>query len=228
VARAGARPIARQIAAIRAELATRPKGLVAHVERVLAEALDLARRWDVDPERTELAVWGHDLFRAHPPEEQLRLAGECGLEVTPAEALSPVLLHGPIAAAVLRERFAVTDSEALAAVRDHTSGAPEMPLLARVILIADKVERRKRDRDRPMREVRRAARRNLDLALLCWADWKWVEERRRGWTSDPRHFEARTAWVAAHHAEAGLPGRTELRDEAAVASAQSGNEPADS
>jgi predicted HD superfamily hydrolase involved in NAD metabolism len=185
----------------------RPRGLVQHVERVLVEARDLAARWDVDPERTELAVWGHDLFRAHSPEDQLTLAREAGLDVGPAEEAAPVLLHGPIAAEVLRERYRVMDSEALAAVRDHTSGGAEMPLIARVILIADKVERRKRDRARVMRGIRRLGRADLDLAVLCWADWKWVEERRRGWESEPRHWEARRAWVAAHHGEVGLPTR---------------------
>jgi HD superfamily phosphohydrolase YqeK len=77
-----ARSIASQIQAVRAELASRPAGLVRHVERVLVEALDLAERYDVDAQRIELATWGHDLFRAHPPREQLRLASECGWTIT--------------------------------------------------------------------------------------------------------------------------------------------------
>ena len=190
--------ISRQIATVRDELLLRPAGLVRHIERVLVEALDLARRWDLDPARAELAVWGHDLFRAHPPTEQLQLARECGLPVDPVDELDPVLLHGPIAAAVLRERFAVADEEALAAVRDHTLGSSEMPIIAKVILIADKVERRKRKRTPVMRDIRRLARRDLDLALLCWADWKWVEERTRGWPSHPVHWRARVTWVGEH------------------------------
>jgi hypothetical protein len=56
-----------------------------------------------------------------------------------------------------------------------------------------------------MRDIRRLARRDLDLALLCWADWKWVEERERGWASHPVHWHARTAWVLAHHEFLALP-----------------------
>ena len=198
----------RQIDRVRAEFASRPPGLHRHVERVLVEGRDLAARYDLDPLRVELAAWGHDLFRAHPPAEQLRLAAECGLPLTPADEADPVLLHGPIAAVVLRERFRITDEDALAAVRDHTIGAAEMPMISKVILIADKVERRKRGRTPVMREIRRLARRDLDLALLCWADWKWVEERTRGWSSHPTHWHARTAWVAAHHDELALHART--------------------
>ncbi len=199
--------IAAQITAVRAELETRPAGLVRHVLRVLEEALDLAERWDVDPKRAELATWGHDLFRAQTPEEQLRLAREAGLSVDPVDEASPVLLHGPIAASVLRERFRVVDDDVLAAIRDHTLGLAQMPLLAKILLIADKVERRKRHRAPLMGAIRLVARRDLDCALLCWADWKWVDEGTRGQKSHPLHWQARASWVAEHHADAAMPGR---------------------
>ena len=146
-----------QIAAIQAEFESRPEGLVRHVERVLVEALELAVHYDLDVERLTLATWGHDLFRSFPPDEQLRLATEAGLPIDVADRADPVLLHGPIAAVTLRERFGVTDEEALAAVRDHTLGAPEMPMLAKVILLADKFEKRKRDRTPVMKAIRRLA-----------------------------------------------------------------------
>jgi predicted HD superfamily hydrolase involved in NAD metabolism len=196
-----------QIAAVQAEFATRPEGLVRHVQRVLVEALDLAARHDVDPERTELAVWGHDLFRAEKPEALLALAREAGVPVDAIDESDPVLLHGPIAAVILRQRFAISDGEALAGVRDHTLGLAEMPRIAKVILIADKVEARKRARTPVMREIRRLARRDLDTALLCWADWKWMEERTNGWKSHPTHWNARLAWVREHHVDAALPAR---------------------
>jgi predicted HD superfamily hydrolase involved in NAD metabolism len=199
--------LAAQVAAVREEMARRPLGLQQHVERVLAEALDLAGRYDADPARVELAVRGHDLFRAHTPAEQLRLAREYGLPITPHDETAPVMLHGPLAAAALAGQFGVADEEVLAAVREHTSGAPEMNLLARIILVADKVEARKRRRTPVMAEIRRLARRDLDTALLCWADWKWVDEREHGWATYPAHWQARIRWVAEHHADIGLPGR---------------------
>ena len=202
------RSIATQIATVRQELEKRPPGLVRHVERVLIEAADLAGRFDVDPRRVELAVWGHDLFRAHPPDELLRRAVEAGLNVGPEDQASPVMLHGPLAAEVLHDRFGVTDEEALDAVRLHTTGLAEMPLIAKIILLADKFESRKRARTPQMREIRKLARRDLDLALLCWSDWKWVEERARGWASHSTHWHARVHWVAEHHLDGGLPGRT--------------------
>lgn len=202
-----AKTLKQQIAAVRGELETRPEGLIKHVQRVLEEALDLARHWDIDPERTELAVWGHDLFRSHTPPELLRLAREAGIPVTAEDEAAPVMLHGPLGAVLMRDRFHIDDDEVLSAVRDHTAAIPEMSMLAKVVLLADKFERRKRKRTPVMEPIRRVARRDLDLALLCWADWKWVEERTRGYESYPAHWDAREAWVHAHHAEIALPQR---------------------
>ena len=204
--------IEQQIAAVRAEMESRPERLRAHVERVVVEAVDLAQRYDVDPERVELAARGHDLFRAHGPRELLRLAREAAVDVLPEDEASPVMLHGPLAAAVLRERFGVLDQEALSAVRDHTSGDVTMPIIAKIILLADKFERRKRNRRPIMAEIRRQARRDLDAAILCWADWKWVLERERGWATHPVHWHARLRWVAEHHKDVALPPRTDDAD----------------
>lgn len=190
-----------QVSRVRGELHSRPEGLVRHVERVLVEALDLGARYDIDPLRTELATWGHDLFRAAPASEQANLARAAGVAVREEDLVQPVLLHGPTAAAVLASRFEVTDEEVLAAVREHSVGGAEMPMLGKVILLADKFEKAKRRRDPLLGEIRRLARRDLDMALLCWADWKWVVESERGWYTHPDHWGARIAWVTEHHAE---------------------------
>lgn len=191
--------IAGQIAAIKDEMASRPQKLIEHVERVAREAAELGEYWDIDPLRLELAAWGHDLFRHEPPERQLELAGQAGVRVRKDDRVSPIVLHGPIAAAVLRERFDVRDQDVLAAIRDHTLGMAEMPAIAKILLLADKIEPKKRRRDREMVNIRKVARRDLDLALLCWADWKWVQERAHGWHSHPQHWRARSAWVREHH-----------------------------
>jgi predicted HD superfamily hydrolase involved in NAD metabolism len=212
--------IREQIDVIRGELDARPLGLVNHVERVLVEARELGRCWEVDPERVELAVWGHDLFRAEQPAELLRMARSIGLRIEIADEQEPVLLHGPIGAAVLRERFSVTDEDVLAAVRDHTLGLDEMPLIAKIILIADKVEPHKRRRQPALRKIRDFARRDLDTALLCWADWKWVQERTLGYTSHPQPWHARQRWVAEHHEDIGMPQRVPDVDELVTAASE--------
>ena len=199
--------IADQIAAVREELLQRPPGLVRHVRRVLDEALPLARHWLADEQRVELAVWGHDLFRSEPPEGQLRLAREVGVEIDTDSRDYPILLHGPIAAIVLRERFGITDEEALMAVRDHTSGPrPDEP--ARQDPAHRRQDREEEAPRRPRaRRRRRIARRDLDTAILCWADWRWTAEARERYRTQEAHWRARRGWVEEHHRDIGMPER---------------------
>ncbi len=199
--------IADQVAAVREELLQRPPGLVRHVRRVLDEALPLARHWLADEQRVELAVWGHDLFRSEPPAEQIRLAGEVGVEIDADSREYPILLHGPIAAVVLRERFGITDEEALMAVRDHTAGLAQMSLLAKILLISDKIEKKKRRGVPELADIRRIARRDLDTAILCWADWRWTVEARERYRTQEAHWHARQGWVEEHHRDIGMPER---------------------
>jgi predicted HD superfamily hydrolase involved in NAD metabolism len=198
--------IERQLAAVQQEMESRPAGLLNHVRRVADEAGALARYWDVDPQRVALASWGHDLFRHLPPAQQLEHARQVGIKPDEDDERSPIVLHGPIAAAVLRDRFRVVDDDVLEAIEAHTLGIPHMTQIAKIILIADKVEPGKR-RNRPsMGAIRHVARRDLDLALLCWSDWSWIEAVAHGWKSHPGHWIAREDWVAQHHYDIAMPG----------------------
>ena len=199
--------IEHQVAAVRDVMAARPAGLVEHVERVLREARSLAASWDVDPQRVELAVWGHDLFRADDDAAQLRLAAEYGITVSEADRAKPLLLHGPNAAAFMRRDLGIDDDDVLEAVRCHTFGAPEANSVARILLLADKVEAHKRRSAPQLRGIRRLAARDLDTALLCWSDWHWFRSRRKGWDVHPAHWRARQAWVEEHHVDLGVRPR---------------------
>tara|TARA_B110000014_G_C19895807_1_gene463434 strand:- start:21 stop:728 length:708 start_codon:yes stop_codon:yes gene_type:complete len=201
----GAREINRQIAAVRELLSERPQGLQAHVERVLEEAFSLAKVWDVSKERIELAVIGHDLFRAVAPEEQIRFAEEAGLKIQDEFREYPILLHGPLAANLLSTAVGVKDDEVLVAIREHTSGYSEMSLLAKILVISDKVESVKRRDNFALEAIRHLADRDLDMALLCWADWKWVKERQSGWQSTQSHWVVRFQWVTEHHKDIAMP-----------------------
>ena len=193
--------IAAQILTVRRELESRPAGLVRHIERVVAEAEALARYWGVNPERCALAAWGHDLFRALGPEEQLSMAADAGIAIADEDRAAPVILHGPNAAIVLRDRLGVRDEEVLAAVRDHTLGHNRMPMIAKIVLLADKFEPNKRSKRPVMREIRRLARRDIDLALLCWSDWSLLDHAEHGWAPHSQHWAGRTAWLAERRRE---------------------------
>ncbi|MBX5436359.1 MAG: nicotinate (nicotinamide) nucleotide adenylyltransferase [Alicyclobacillaceae bacterium] len=147
-----------------------------HTEGVVEAASELARRFGADVGKARLAAWVHDAAREWPLKELLEWAGRAA--VPEGFDAVPVLLHGPVAAAVLQEWFGVTDPDVLDAVRYHTTGRPGMSLLERILFVADASEP---GRSYPgVDDIRAAAGRDLDeaLALALDASLRYLLERR--------------------------------------------------
>ena len=162
-----------------------PDGLRRHVERTVEEALRLARLHGVDEGRARLTALGHDIVRATPPDELLRLAGEVGLEVSDLERAEPVLLHGAIAARLLPQRFGVDDPAVLDAVHYHTTAHAGMSTLEKVMYIADKTEPGGLKWFPEWAEVREIVENDLDAALLRGIDLSIEHALKKGWLLHP-------------------------------------------
>jgi predicted HD superfamily hydrolase involved in NAD metabolism len=111
-----------------------------HTLRVADTAERLAQVHGLDPARVRLAALLHDSARETEPEEFLRLAEGWDLHVGEPERQSPKLLHGPVAAELVRRELGVEDEEVLGAIRAHTVGEPAMGPLALTLYVADKIE----------------------------------------------------------------------------------------
>ena len=178
--------------ALRRELERLPEEVRGHTERVLDEALRLAARHGGRLRRqVRVAALGHDLLRVTPREDLLRLAGEAGIEPNEAERTEPLLLHGPVAAWLLRERFGVVDAEVLDAVRYHTTGRAGMSDLEKVVFLADKTEPDELAHYPQWRDVRDLAQDDLDAAMLRALELYLERARREGWTVHPDVLAAR-------------------------------------
>ena len=143
-----------------------PDKLRAHIYRVRDVGLDLATRHGIDEERAELAILGHDVARAARKDEILRLAGHFGISPLEIERRSPVTLHGPVGAELLRQEDGLDDEEILAAVRWHTTGHSELTPLGLLVFIADKLEPRKIKSYPYQRELQHIANESLSQAVL--------------------------------------------------------------
>ena len=117
-----------------------PVAMLAHIDRVVTIARELAELHGLPIARVALAAQEHDLVRAVEPADLLRCAEERGMPILPIERERPVLLHGPLGAQGLAERFDVADREVLAAIHWHTTGHPRYPRWAWAMFVADKVE----------------------------------------------------------------------------------------
>jgi len=156
-----------------------PAGLLAHIDRVVALTGQIASLHGLDVPLARLMAQGHDLLRALPDAELLARAHARGLTVDPVERAVPVILHGPLGALELRERFGVVDARVFEAIWWHTTGHPDYGPEAWAMFVADKVEPEKVERwpalqgvldaalgtDGMAPSLHRAALRYLDLRL---------------------------------------------------------------
>ena len=173
-----------------------PEGLVAHIDRVVELAGDLAARHGLDVELARLMAQGHDLLRAVRGPDLLHRAEEREMAIDPVERDEPVLLHGPLGALELRERFGVTDERVLDAIRWHTTGHPDYPPEAWAMFVADKVEPRKlAKRPKRLGPVRKAAERSLEAGALTYLDLVLRDAVKKGWQLHPMAVETRNALI---------------------------------
>ena len=173
-----------------------PDGLLVHIDRVKAEAKELAERHAIDPARVYLAAATHDLFRAAGDDALLREATRYGLKVHPVERHVPKLLHGPVAARWLEAEVGIRDQAVLNAVRLHTTGGKGMDPVAKIVFIADKLDPQKVYRYPWIDRVRALADASLDRAVLEFLERQTSDLLDRGESVHPRSLELREELAA--------------------------------
>ena len=152
-----------------------PASMAAHIDRVVELAEELARRHHLDVRQTRLAAQGHDLLRAVPPADLLARAETRGLTSDPVERAAPVILHGPLGALELEERFGLEDRAVLEAIRWHTTGHPDYTPEAWAMFVADKVEPSKVARTPALEPIRVLADESIEAAALTYLDFRLRE-----------------------------------------------------
>jgi predicted HD superfamily hydrolase involved in NAD metabolism len=163
---------------------------VGHVEGVVQTAGALARQYapeSVIPAR--IGGWIHDAAKHWKDDALLAYAEENGLPISDAERATPMLLHGIVGYALANEVFGFDDPALRDACAYHTTGAPGMGVLAKIVYLADMIEP---GRDCPGVDVLRAeAMRDLDAAVLRAADdtLRYLIDKQR--PADPRALQLR-------------------------------------
>lgn len=205
---------------LRASLMKLPSGLAEHVIRVVEQAQRLAAVHGLDRQQATLAALGHDLLRAHSDERLLRIAQEQSYALDPADASEPILLHGPLAVAILQEQYGVHDADVLGAVAWHTTANENMTPLQKVLFLADKIEPHKHDRaPDTIARVAELAEHDLDAAMLAYLDHHIRYALDHSWPLHSHTTAARNQLLAArkqgapNRAQADAPADLETRSE---------------
>ncbi len=126
---------------MRRELQSRlKKSRFAHSIGVANTAVKLAKKFDVDEEKSYIAGLLHDCAREFENDELPAQAVKRGIKIGEVEKNSPLLLHAYIGAKMISEIYGVDDKEISQAIYRHTVGAKNMTALDKIIYFADMIE----------------------------------------------------------------------------------------
>ena len=173
-----------------------PAKMLAHIDRVVKLAGAFGEKYDLNVSEIKLAAQGHDLFRTLSEKELLYKAQNMDLDIDPVELSSPVLLHGPLAAIELKERFGIKDSQVLETIKWHTTGHPEFSLESWAMFIADKVEPNKIAKNSDLQIVFDIASDSLEKAALTYIDIRIDESLKLGLQIHPMSISTRNALLS--------------------------------
>lgn len=133
-------------------------------------ALELAKKYGLDPDKAYLAGLLHDCAKCMKTHELVNIIEEKIKDVSACELENYKTLHAPVSAYLAEEKFDVKDDEILSAIRWHTLGRIDMTLFDAIIYLADKIEINTREKERS-REISKILKNNdgqkgINLALL--------------------------------------------------------------
>lgn len=142
-----------------------------HCINVSRECVKLAKKYNVDPHKAEIAGVLHDITKEEPFKKQMNTIKHFGMIMTEYEKKSPSLWHPISGAAFLKYKLMIKDKDIINAVRYHTTGRPNMSMLEKIVFLSDAIssERNYKGvsylRDLAYRDINEALAENVALNL---------------------------------------------------------------
>lgn len=134
-----------------------------HILGAIQTAIYLAKVHDVNVDQCKVAAMLHDCAK-NKEKEYFSLAVEKGLMNEDGWSDSKVF-HAELGSVVAQMIYGVEDRVVLEAIRNHTTGAPDMDKVSKVVYLADMVEE---GRDLPhLTKLRELAMEDLDIGVYA-------------------------------------------------------------
>lgn len=138
-----------------------------HSIGVMEKAGELAEYYGLDINKARIMGLVHDIAKQMSKEEIKEYVEEHGIELDEIEMLNTSLIHAKIGADICKREYNFDDQMANA-VKYHTTGNPEMDLMAKIIFMADKIEENRnyigieRRRELTLKDIDRAIIETID------------------------------------------------------------------
>ncbi len=182
-----------------------PKGLQDHIHRAQSEARILARRHQLDMEKTLLATLAHDIARAMKSDQLLQQATDLGIQVHPVDRQVPILLHGPVGAELLRQIDGLDDDEIYEAVCWHSTAHTNIGDIAKAVFLADKMDPHKAHRFPNMPRIRDLAMESMDEAIIQFLSDEMTSLIASGGLVHPPSVDARNSLLIHQQQQKAVP-----------------------
>jgi predicted HD superfamily hydrolase involved in NAD metabolism len=143
-----------------------------HSIGVMKMAEKLAKLYGADENKARIVGLAHDIAKQFSDEQNEKYLKEYGIELDEIEKTRTGLIHSKIGAEYCKRKYGF-DEQMVKAVLYHTTGNPDMDLLAKIIYVADKIEEN-RDYEE-IEERRKIAFENLDNAIIETINYEMIE-----------------------------------------------------
>ncbi len=158
--------ISEQLKKIKKELKKElDKNRYQHTLGVMYTASCLAMRHGGDMQEAMYAGLLHDCAKCIPIDKQIHLCEKNHIPIRDVERKNPHLLHAKLGVFLAKSEYGIKDKTILHAIEVHTTGAPNMGLLDKILFVADYIEPH-RDRAPNLTEVRMLAFTDINEAVL--------------------------------------------------------------
>tara|TARA_B100000945_G_C20407912_1_gene611071 strand:- start:813 stop:1394 length:582 start_codon:yes stop_codon:yes gene_type:complete len=170
-----------------------PDSLKTHIYRSCEVGRKLCGIHSVDTEKVDIALLGHDLYRAYSDNEMLNVAEEKEIEISNVEKASPLLLHGVLASITMQEQYKVSDKQIIESIKYHTSGMEEMDEVFMTVFLADKLDPKKIKKNSQLEPINQTAQYSLSDATLMYLNMKISSIIDSGHLVHPDSLDARNS-----------------------------------
>lgn len=157
-----------------------------HSLEVAKTAIELAKRFDLNEKRAEIAGLLHDCAKYHLPHEYLQIARNNGIEPDSYQLKRPALLHADISAVYAKEKYNIDDDEILSSIKKHTLGDDQMGMLDKIIYLADYVEPTRNHHGHQVETIYKALDEGIEMACLMVLNYKREFVKYKKWVVHPR------------------------------------------
>lgn len=136
-----------------------------HSLGVMEMAVELAKIYNVDEKKAELAGLLHDNAKEMTPEELLKYVDDNNIKISEVERINTKILHGKVGADIAKKKYGVS-KEIQEAIEYHTTTNPKMTTLDKIVFVADKIELNRKSATYDIESERELAKKDLDGAVI--------------------------------------------------------------